>query len=199
MSPNLEVLRYPVGKFIMPTEFSPEQLDHWIADIDHFASAVRHGVEGLSDHQIDIPYREGGWSIRQLVHHLADSHMQAFLRTRWVLTEDMPTIKPYDQDAWSNLVDNKTAPMEWSLLILEGAQALGVVASPGGGLEPVLHPSGIPSPVPPGPDAGPLPLAWKPPFGANYRVARAHGVVKGILLDILGTRPSRFAKRRQEN
>ena len=68
MSPNLEVLRYPVGKFIMPTEFSPEQLDHWIADIDHFASAVRHGVEGLSDHQIDIPYREGGWSIRQLVH-----------------------------------------------------------------------------------------------------------------------------------
>ncbi|MBK8877111.1 MAG: putative metal-dependent hydrolase [Haliscomenobacter sp.] len=120
MSPNLEVLRYPVGKFIMPTEFSPEQLDHWIADIDHFASAVRHGVEGLSDHQIDIPYREGGWSIRQLVHHLADSHMNAFMRTRWVLTEDMPTIKPYDQDAWSNLVDNKTAPMEWSLLILEG-------------------------------------------------------------------------------
>lgn len=120
MLPNLEALRYPIGKFEMPEHMTPEQLDHWIVDIDHFPSALKHALEGLSEHHLDIPYRPGGWTIRQIVHHLADSHMNAFIRTRLALTEDNPTIKAYDQDAWAELVDSKNSPVEWSAFILEG-------------------------------------------------------------------------------
>lgn len=120
MSLQLEHLRYPVGKFAMPEHFTPEQLDHWIADIDHFPMNLKHALEDLSEQNLDLPYRDGGWCIRQIVHHVADSHMNAFIRTRLALTENNPTIKAYNQDAWGNLVDSRSAPVEWSLLIIEG-------------------------------------------------------------------------------
>ena len=120
MSLQLDHLRYPVGKFVMPEQFTPEQIDHWIADIDHFPMNLKRALEGLSEQHLDVPYRDGGWSIRQIVHHLADSHMNAFLRIRMALTEDNPTVKTYNQDAWGDLVDSRTAPVEWSLLIIEG-------------------------------------------------------------------------------
>lgn len=120
MNLNLESLRYPVGKFSPPDHISPEQLDHWIADIDHFPSALRSAVEGIGERELDIPYRDGGWCIRQIVHHIADSHVQAFIRTRLALTEERPVIKPYIQDAWGQLEDARSAPVEWSLDIIHG-------------------------------------------------------------------------------
>lgn len=120
MSLNLENLRYPVGKYSPSESITPQQLDQWIADIDHFPTSVEKAVEGLSERQLDMPYREGGWCIRQIVHHLADSHFQAFIRTRLALTEDHPVIKPYNQAAWADLEDARTAPVEWSLDILRG-------------------------------------------------------------------------------
>lgn len=117
---QLEHLRYPIGKFSPPEQITPEQLERWMADIDHFPVSVQKAVEGLNEQQLDMPYRTGGWSIRQIVHHLADSHAQAFIRTRLALTEDRPVIKPYIQDAWADLEDSRTAPVEWSLEILNG-------------------------------------------------------------------------------
>lgn len=120
MEVNLELLRYPIGHFEMPKRITPEQLDHWIVDIDHYPALLRQAVENLDNNQLDTPYRPEGWTVRQLVHHIADSHMNAFIRTRLALTEEFPTIKAYDQDAWCKLVDNENAPVEWSLLIVEG-------------------------------------------------------------------------------
>jgi hypothetical protein len=80
---------------------------------------MRAAVSGLSTAQLDTPYRDGGWTVRQVVHHVPDSHMNAYTRFRLALTESEPTIKPYDQEAWANLADSRTAPVEWSLALLE--------------------------------------------------------------------------------
>ena len=84
---------------------------------------LREAVKHLDGEQLDTPYREGGWTVRQLVHHIADSHMNCYLRIRWALTEDVPTIKPYNEQAWATLHDCKDAPVEWSLELLEAMQA----------------------------------------------------------------------------
>ena len=81
---------------------------------------MRNAVAGLNDGQLDTPYREGGWTLRQVVHHVADSHMNSYIRFRLALTEDEPTIKPYDEAVWANLIDAKTAPVAPSLSLLEG-------------------------------------------------------------------------------
>ncbi len=91
--------------------------------ISEFPGEMRNAVDGLDHHQLATPYREGGWTVRQVVHHCADSHMFAVLRVRLALTEDWPTIQPYDQDAWAKLHDNQAAPVEWSLEILESVHA----------------------------------------------------------------------------
>ena len=84
---------------------------------------VKKATEGLSDEQLDTPYREGGWTIRQVVHHIADSHANAFMRFKLALTEDWPTIKPYDEAAWAELADSKTLPLAASLAMIEGIHA----------------------------------------------------------------------------
>lgn len=84
---------------------------------------ARKAVSGLSDTQLDTPYREGGWTVRQVVHHLADSHMNAFIRMKLILTEEHPTLKPYDQERWADLHDGKVLPLESSLSILDGLHA----------------------------------------------------------------------------
>jgi uncharacterized damage-inducible protein DinB len=91
-----------------------------IEQIAETPAKVRAAVEGFTEQQLDTPYREGGWTVRQVVHHLADSHMNAYVRFKLALTEDEPTIKTYEQDRWADTVDSRTAPAEISLLLLDG-------------------------------------------------------------------------------
>jgi hypothetical protein len=111
-------LSYPVGRFDHTAPRTAESRRAAIQDIAALPAKMRDAVKGLSDAQLDTPYRPGGWSVRQLVHHVADSHMNGYIRTRLALTEDNPTIKPYDQDAWSRLPDSRL-PIAISLSILD--------------------------------------------------------------------------------
>jgi uncharacterized damage-inducible protein DinB len=111
--------RYPVGKFEMPSTATPVLRAEAILEIAATPGKVRAAVKDLNDTQLDTPYREGGWSARQVVHHLADSHMNAYIRLRLALTETEPTIKPYEESAWARLEDAAHAPVELSLQLLE--------------------------------------------------------------------------------
>lgn len=122
MSTNMD-LRYPIGRFAPPERITPEQLQEWINELARLPDALRHAVEGLSQQQLDTPYRPGGWTVRQLVHHLPDSHLNCYQRYRLALTEDSPRIKAYNQTAWAELVDAKSAPIEPSLQLLAGLHA----------------------------------------------------------------------------
>lgn len=117
---NIEKLQYPIGKYICPDVITEEVLFEWIGDISSFPSRLRNAVKKLSDEQLDTPYREGGWTIRQVVHHCADSHMNSLMRFKLTLTEEIPTIKPYYEDRWAKLPDSKDVPIESSLKMLEG-------------------------------------------------------------------------------
>jgi uncharacterized damage-inducible protein DinB len=112
-------LRYPIGKFQRPEGLTDDQRRAAIQAIEEAPAKIRAAVAGLNDPQLDTPYRPGGWTIRQTVHHLADSHMNAFTRFKLALTEDVPTIKPYLEARWAELVDSKS-PVESSLEMLEG-------------------------------------------------------------------------------
>lgn len=111
--------RYPVGKFSGPVEQTPEQRRASIAVIAALPENLRSAVSGLSDAQLDTPYREGGWTVRQLVHHVADSHINAYVRFRRALTEDWPAVNAYDENLWAQLPDAHTLPIEVSLHLLE--------------------------------------------------------------------------------
>jgi uncharacterized damage-inducible protein DinB len=111
--------RYPVGKFENPKEVTHSLRQAAIEEIAAAPARVRAAVHGLSDGQLDTPYREGGWTVRQVVHHVADSHMNAYIRWRLALTETEPTIKPYEEAAWAKLEDAAHAPVEISLRLLE--------------------------------------------------------------------------------
>jgi len=118
LSPALDdtlSLRYPIG------DFSPSEAgrNRDIAAIAALPSALRAAVVGLVDAQLDTEYRPGGWTVRQLVHHVADSHMNAYVRVRLALTEDWPTVKPYAESRWAELADARTLPVEASLSLLE--------------------------------------------------------------------------------
>ena len=110
-----EQLRYPVGRFQEDPQPTRRKYDHWIGQIGTLPGELRTLVQDLSAGQLDTPYRPGGWSVRQVVHHLADSHMNSYLRTKLALTEDAPTVKPYDEKAWAELPDARQAPIEPSL------------------------------------------------------------------------------------
>ena len=111
--------RYPIGKFTYDGPPNNQQRQELIDDIEQTPTALRAAVSGLSPQQIETPYREGGWTVRQVVHHLPDSHMNAFIRFKLALTEDEPTIKPYEQQLWADLPDIKATPVETSLALLE--------------------------------------------------------------------------------
>jgi len=115
--------RYPVGKFQRPESVTPDARAAAIAAIAEMPAKLTDAVKGLDERQLDTPYREGGWTVRQLVHHIADSHMNAYLRIRFALTEDWPTIKPYDEQTWAMLADSTSAPITWSVLLLENLHA----------------------------------------------------------------------------
>jgi hypothetical protein len=118
--------RYPVGDFVRPAVIEAAHRRGWIATLSALPENLRAAVYGLSDAQIDTPYREGGWTVRQLVHHVADSHMNAYVRTRLALTEDWPTIKPYEEKLWAELPDTRL-PIEVSLELLESLHRRWVV------------------------------------------------------------------------
>ena len=111
-------LRYPIGRRIPKTEHTPATRTAALAIIVDTPAKLRAAVKGLSDSQLDTPYRPGGWTVRQLVHHVADSHMNAYIRTRLALTEDNPPVKPYDEAKWAELAD-KSLPIEPSLNIVD--------------------------------------------------------------------------------
>ncbi|OKS89096.1 YfiT family bacillithiol transferase [Mucilaginibacter polytrichastri] len=112
-------LRYPIGKFTPPAAYTQEDITAWIADIKALPMQVRNAVIGLTDLQLNTPYRPGGWTIKQVVHHMADSHMNSLIRFKWALTEENPTIKTYHEDKWATQPDY-ALPVESSLKMLEG-------------------------------------------------------------------------------
>ena len=112
-------LQYPIGKFQWGGAITDEQREQLIDQIEQAAAQLRQAVAGLSQEQVNTPYRPNGWTVRQVVHHLPDSHMNTYIRFRLALTEDEPTIKPYDQERWAVLEDARTAPLELSLSLLE--------------------------------------------------------------------------------
>ena len=121
---DLEVLKYPTGKFVRGTKAeTPERVAVCIAIIEAFPQKLRAEVQGLSDAQLDTPYRPEGWTVRQVVHHIADSHGQAPGRFKLALTEDTPTIKPYKEALWAELADARTMPLEPSLQIVASLHA----------------------------------------------------------------------------
>ena len=115
-----EQLRYPIGKFKAPEEYTTEYLSERIEEIAQFPVVFKKEVLHLNDEQLNTPYRNGGWTIRQVIHHCADSHMNCLIRLKWALTEDTPTIKFYFEDRWGEMADNATMPVAPSLSFLEG-------------------------------------------------------------------------------
>jgi hypothetical protein len=111
-------LSYPIGKFHYEGPYTPAQRQRWIEDIAACPANLRKAVHGLSQPQLDTPYRPGGWTVRQVAHHVPDSHMNAFIRFKLALTEDEPQIKPYNEKAWAELPDVQV-PIETSLTLLE--------------------------------------------------------------------------------
>ncbi len=112
---DLEKLQYPIGKFDCPSNISTEKLEAWISILEHFPNRFANLVSSLSENQLNTPYRPEGWTVRQTIHHVYDSHHNAYSRFKWGLTEDTPLIKAYDEKLWAELFDSKNAPIEISL------------------------------------------------------------------------------------
>lgn len=140
-------VRYPVGKFEWTGPATPEQRRRFIASLAAAPAKFRAAVAGLTPKQLDTPYRPGGWTVRQVVHHVPDSHLNAYIRCKFALTEDAPAIKPYDQDRWAGLVDAEDTPIEVSLALLEALHQRWVILLRG--LEPedfarvMVHPEHV--------------------------------------------------------
>lgn len=116
-------LRYPIGPFVPDSSPTPQSRNLHIAQIEGMPVRMRRIVTDLSPEQLDTPYRDGGWTVRQLVHHVPDSHLNAYIRCKLALTENTPTIKPYNEDAWARLKDSELTPVEVSLSLLESVHA----------------------------------------------------------------------------
>jgi hypothetical protein len=112
-------MRYPIGRFRFPSESSGETRRQWIEEIATAPPQLRSAVIGLTTGQLDTPYREGGWTVRQVVHHVPDSHLNAYTRIKLALTEEQPTIKPYEEARWAELPDGRSGDIEPSLRLLE--------------------------------------------------------------------------------
>lgn len=111
-------LRYPIGPFSFEKPVSEAQRLAWIEEVAALPEQLKGAVSGLDEEQLETSYREGGWTARQVVHHVADSHLNSYIRFRWALTEDAPVIKAYDETRWAELPDAKEAPVEVSLDLL---------------------------------------------------------------------------------
>ena len=112
-------IRYPIGKFDPKPELTQAERETLINQIAEAPAKLRAAVHGLTDQQLDVPYRDGGWTIRQQAHHLPDSHLNAYIRFKLAMTEQQPTIKPYEEALWAELVDARSSAIEPSLALLE--------------------------------------------------------------------------------
>lgn len=120
-------LRYPIGKFAVEGEITAERRAGWIAEIAEVPAQLRAAVKDLTELQLDTPYRPGGWTVRQVAHHLPDSHLNAYIRFKLALTEDSPTIKPYAEARWAELPDTAGTQVGVSLMLLEALHRRWVV------------------------------------------------------------------------
>ena len=111
--------RYPIGKFERKNTLTADERRSAIEDVVAAPARLRDAARGLTDQQLDTPYRDGGWTLRQVIHHLPDSHMNAFIRFKLALTEDTPEVKPYDEAKWAELIDSYETPVETSLTLLD--------------------------------------------------------------------------------
>ncbi|RYD90348.1 MAG: putative metal-dependent hydrolase, partial [Sphingobacteriales bacterium] len=109
--------RYPIGKF-EPKPFSADQRDEWIADVRFLPEILENAIRNLNEDQLHTAYRDGGWTVHQLIHHIADSHMNAYIRFKLGMTEENPTIKPYEEKDWAEMADVKELPVNISLTLL---------------------------------------------------------------------------------
>jgi DinB superfamily len=123
----MDDLRYPIGKFTLEGEITEDRRSQWIAQVADTPAQLRAALGGLSGAQIDTPYRLGGWTLRQLAHHVPDSHLNSYTRFRLALTEQNPTVKTYQEDRWAELADARTAPIDLSLALLEALHARWVI------------------------------------------------------------------------
>jgi len=116
---DVDDLRYPIGRFKAPSAITAQDRAAHIAVLRELPGRLTSAVNGLNDAQLDTPYRDGGWTVRQVVHHVPDSHLNAYVRLKLALTEDRPTIKPYNEAAWAELADSKSTPIEVSQALLD--------------------------------------------------------------------------------
>ena len=107
---NVEQLKYPVGKFVKPESITKEIIDSAISEIENFPSLVKFEIQNLEEKDLQLRYRPEGWTITQVVHHCADSHINSYMRFKLALTENVPTIKPYEESLWAELPDNNLSP-----------------------------------------------------------------------------------------
>lgn len=117
---DLEKLKYPIGKFKAPAKYTSEYLSDSISQIESFPERLKKETAHLTDEQLDTPYRPGGWTVRQVIHHCAESHMNCYIRIKWALTENNPVIKAYDEALWSELPDNLKMSIHPTFSLLEG-------------------------------------------------------------------------------
>ena len=115
----MDELKYPIGKFKFPEKISPADRTTFIREIEETPASMRAAVKGLNDAQLDTPYRPGGWTLRQVVHHVPDSHMNSYIRFMLACTEDSPTIRTYEEQLWAELPEAKTGPIAMSLNLLD--------------------------------------------------------------------------------
>ena len=120
---TIEEFQYPIGRFEKPVTITKEQITHWIAAISAFPERLIIALNHLSEDQLDTPYRPDGWTIRQVIHHCADGHMNSLIRLKLALTENDPIIKPFDEVSWAELEDSKNMPIAPSLKMIEGIHA----------------------------------------------------------------------------
>lgn len=120
---SLEKLRYPIGKFQRPEKISWDQIKDWIDALEVYPAKLQSLVQDLNDSQLDTVYRPEGWTIRQVIHHVADSHHNSYIRFKWALTEEQPLIKTYDEKEWASLHDSRRAPIALSLDHLKAVHA----------------------------------------------------------------------------
>ena len=118
--------RYPIGQY-EPQPYSEKQLQAWLTDIRFLPGHLENAILNLDEAQLDTPYREGGWTVKQLIHHVADSHMNSFIRFKLALTENEPTIKPYEEQLWAELPDVSEVPINTSLTLLHALHARWIV------------------------------------------------------------------------
>jgi len=119
--------RYPIGPFALKTDTTQADRDRWIAVLAEAPDNLRAALAGLAQEQLSAPYREGGWTVRQLVHHLPDSHLNSYIRFKWALTENAPVIKPYFEARWAELPDTQETPLTVSLDLLTALHGRWVV------------------------------------------------------------------------